>query len=189
MPMLHFVLATLVLLALATAHPQPCQASQGREDVPLQGVIEAATAVVLAVPATPSQRVDAIEIAPVGVRPDPEKYPPYLRIRQRWLVQEVLLGAPAMVGQVLEVDMAQWQMRLGVHGRYHVEGVRKIPIYREYSPSFPADRPPKGPARIVMLVGGPGTWQFAADNALESAHERPRIEAALRKAKAHRGAQ
>ncbi len=189
MPLHRHLLAAAVLLTLAAVEPASVQASQGREDMPLEVVLEASSAVVLAVPATPSQRVDAIDITPNGKHPDPEKYPPYKRHRQRWLVQEVLLGAPALVGQVLELDAAEWQMHLDVHRRYYVEGVNKIPIYREYSPSYPYDRPPKEPARIVMLMGGPGTWQFTADNSVESVRERPRVEAALRKIKARRSPQ
>lgn len=183
--LLHRVLPVLLTaLAVVIVSPTPAHASQAREEVDLQTVVQAATAVVLAVPATPSQRSEAIAITPPGKRPDPEKYPPYVRRWQRWRVQEVLAGPPTLAGQVLEVDEAHWQMQLNVHRRYYLEGVNKIPIYQAYSPSYRAGQPPGDPARIVMLAGKPGAWRMAADNALESPQQRPQVQAALRKAAA-----
>lgn len=183
--LLHRVaLALLTALATCALFAAPAEASQGREVVALQDVLAAASAVVLAVPATPAQRSEPVSITPAGKRADPVRYPPYLRSLQRWRVLEVVAGPPALAGQVLEVDAAQWQMRLEVHRRYYVEGVGKIPIYLEYSPSFRADGPPPTPARIVMLAGRPGAWQLAVDNALEAPQQLPRVRALLRKAPA-----
>lgn len=182
--LLHRVLVALwIVLIAASLDAAPAHASEGREEVTLQEVLARSSAVVLAEPATPSQRTVPVSITPPGERPNDVTFPPYQRHLQRWRVQKVLFGPPALADQVLEVDEAEWDMRLTVHRRYYVERVSKIPIYRGYSPSYRADRPPATPARIVMLRGGPEQWSLAADNALEAPDQQARVEEALRKAK------
>ncbi|MER2563378.1 MAG: hypothetical protein ABTQ32_21800 [Myxococcaceae bacterium] len=148
--------------------------SEHHDQIELKDLVTRSTVIAVVVPATPATVKSEIAIAPG------EKYPPYTRIRSRYVVKEVLHaeGTKLEPGKTIEVDPADFDTRLTVHKRYHLEGVRKIPIYTHYSPQ----KPPAQGSMIVFLAPAGDGWQYTANGAIEHLDTRKAIEALLKKA-------
>ncbi len=164
------VLSFAALAAAGQVHIDPAE---------LKELVREAEVVVVARPADPLTRKTTIDITPKGKKPDAEKYPPYVRVKTRWEVVEIV-RAPKDAGlaekKVLEVDDADFGSQLDLHRRYYVEGLSKSPIYRRYTPR---ESKPGEPRRILFLEVSNGEWRFAMDGAAESLEARKDVEAAL----------
>lgn len=152
--------------------------SERHDQIELKDLVSRSNVIVIVEPATPATVKTEIAIAPKGG--SIEKYPPYTRIRSRYVVKEVLhaQGTKLEPGKTIEVDAADFDTRLTVHKRYHLEGVRKIPIYAYYSPQKAAAEG----AMIVFLSGSSDSWEFTAAGAIEHLDTRKAVEALLKKA-------
>lgn len=151
--------------------------SEHHDQIELKDLVTRSNAILIVEPATPATVKTEIAIAPKGG--SREKYPPYTRIRTRYVVKEVLhsQGPKVDPGKTIEVDAADFDTRLTVHKRYYLEGVRKIPIYTYYSPQ----KEPAADAMIVFLSGSGDGWEFAAAGATEHLDTRKAVEALLKK--------
>lgn len=165
------VVTTAVLLTALEAFT-----SEHHDEIELKDLVARSNAIVIVEPATPATVKTEITIAPKGG--SREKYPPYTRIRSRYVVKEVLhsRGAKLEAGKTIEVDAADFDTRLTVHKRYYLEGLRKIPIYTYYSPQ----KEPAEGAAIVFLSGSSDGWEFAAAGATEHLDTRAAVEALLK---------
>lgn len=173
-------IATAVLLTSLEAFT-----SEHHDEIELKDLVSRSTVIAIVEPATPATVKTEISIAPKGG--SIAKYPPYTRVRTRYVVKEVLhaRGAKLEPGKTIEVDVADFDTRLTVHKRYYLEGVRKIPIYSYYSPQKPAA---DGAMIVFLSATGDGwsftsdSWEFAAAGAIEHLDTRKAVEALLKKA-------
>lgn len=152
--------------------------SEHHDQIELKDLVSRSNVIVIVEPASPPTVKTEIAIAPKGG--SIAKYPPYTRIRSRYVVKEVLLarGTKLEPGKTIEVDAADFDTRLTVHQRYYLEGLRKIPIYTYYSPQKEAAEG----AAIVFLSHSSDGWEFAAAGAIEHLDTRKAVEALLKKA-------
>lgn len=166
------VVTTAVLLTALEAFT-----SEHHDQIDLKDLIARSSVIAIVEPATPPTVKTEIAIAPKGG--STEKYPPYTRIRSRYVVKEVLHAQATKLeaGKTIQVDAADFDTRLTVHQRYYLEGVRKIPIYTYYSPQKPAA---EGAMIIFLSPSGDG-WEFAAAGAIEHLDTRKAVEALLKK--------
>lgn len=157
--------------------------SERHDHLSLEALLSRSTLVAIVEPASPPTKKTELPIGPTGGK---EKYPPYLRLQQRYVVKELLWSrdgrAPA-AGTTLEVDQADFGMRRNVHERYHVEGVRKIPIYSYYQPAAEADAGSSDRTIVFLRRAGDG-WEFAASGAIEPVSRRDQIAEQLAKREA-----
>jgi hypothetical protein len=170
---LNRVVLTAVLLTALEAFT-----SERHDQLDLAAVLARSSVVAIVERADPPTKKTEISIAPKGG--SSEKYPAYSRTRFRYVVKALLhqaVGQTVEVGQTLEVDEADFDTRLTVHTRYHLEGVRKIPIYSYYTPKKPGV---DGPIIIFIDRSGDG-WEFTASGAIEHLDTRAQVEALLKK--------
>jgi hypothetical protein len=146
--------------------------SERHREVPLARVVAASRLIVLAHPATPPFRTVSVDITPKGKSPG-DKAPPFEYRVQRWVVEELLTPSDAMKpGDTLEVSPADWEYRLTVHRKYHLEGVNKIGLYEVYR----ASPPPEGePRRLLFLEPEGKAWRFTYAGAVEAPSRRAEV--------------
>lgn len=163
-------LAVLFLGALWSAGAPGSEVFYRELDLP--AVVERANLVVMAERAQPFTTTSEISIVPEGRKPDADKYPPYSRVKTRWVVREVLKSrGPLAPGSVLEIDAAHWDSDLGGHRLYYVEGISESPIYTRYKGTV-TDAPAKA---ILFLSGREGALQFVVQGALEAVAKRDEV--------------
>lgn len=160
------------ILLLALLFGTEAHVSEGRRQVKLKEVVEAAEVIVLVKPAEPSTRKVSIPITAPGEDASKEK-PPFEYVVTRWVVEEVLAGSsPLEAGQTLEVNPADLSTRKTVHRKYHLEGVRKIPLYSVYSPP---EIPDSEKRRILFLEKSSDDWSLVYRGALEAPARKAKI--------------
>jgi hypothetical protein len=146
----------------------------------LVDMVDEASVVVVAKRAVPATTMEMIPIVPPGQKPEVEKYPPFSRVKSRWVVVETLKAARKISrGATLEIDGADWRRKLDLHRRYYVEGVSKSPIYRRYKGAKIENQD----QAILFLRESDESLIFVADNAMESIHKRDAIKRLLAKRK------
>jgi hypothetical protein len=166
---MHLRLALLLPLLVSLE----ASTSERHSEVPLEQVVADARLIVLARPAEPSFRLVRVDITPKGERPSPKR-PPYQYRVQRWVVEEVLTPSGTVKpGDTLEVSPADWETRLTVHRKYHLEGVNKIALYEVYRPSTPP--PQDEPRRLLFLHPEGKAWRSTYAGALEAPSLRARV--------------
>jgi hypothetical protein len=141
----------LALLALALTALE-ASTSEHHDQIELTALIQRSPLIAVVEPASPPTKKSEIAIAPKGS--SKEKYPPYERVQQRYVVKAVLkneAGTKLAPGATIEVDVGDFDTRLTVHRRYYLEGVRKFPIYSYYRPSEPPDAGAPQPGKIVSI--------------------------------------
>lgn len=164
--------------------------------VSLQQLIRSSELVIVARPAKPRELKEQIDVTPPGKEPSEEKYPPYFRVRRRYVVEEILYSksraesvippifgpvhpddTPAL-GEVMEVDAQCFQYELNIHRMWYVDEIRKGALTYVYD----AEKPPgkSSGSRLVFLEqrGGKG-WNFANDPGEEGIELRAKIEKLL----------
>jgi len=153
--------------------------TSGRQtEVPLATVVAASSLVVLARPASPPFRTVTVDITPKGKASGAEP-PPFEYRVQRWVVEELLTpSGEVKPGDTIEVSPADWQYRLTIHRKLHLEGVNKIGLYEVYRPS---SSPQDEPRRILFLEAEGRAWRFTYAGALEAPSRRAEVQKLLSK--------
>lgn len=153
--------------------------TSGRQtEVSLATVVAASRLVVLARPASPPFRMVTVDITPKGKAPG-AKAPPFEYRVQRWVVEELLTPSDEVKpGDTIEVSPADWQYRLTIHRKRHLEGVNKIGLYEVYHPS---SLPQGEPSRILFLEAEGQAWRFTYAGALEGPSRRAEVQKLLSK--------
>src|SRR5690349_8003589 len=82
------------------------------EQISLEEIVAGASLVVVARRADPATRETTISIVPKGAKPDPQKYPPFRRVKSRWVVEESMFDGRELLGKTIEVDGADWEDEL-----------------------------------------------------------------------------
>lgn len=167
----------LALLALALTALE-ASTSERHDQIELGDLVRQSSLIAVVEPANPPTKKTEIAIGPKGA--SKEKYPPFKRVQQRYVVKAVLkneAGKKLDVGATIEVDEGDFDTRLTVHRRYYLEGVRKIPIYTYYTPSPAPDAGTEG--SIVFVQRSGNGWEFAASGAIEHLSQRASIEELL----------
>lgn len=167
----------LALLALALTALE-ASTSERHDQIELSDLVRQSSLIAIVEPANPPTKKTEISIAPKGG--SKEKYPPYTRVQQRYVVKAVLkneAGKKLADGAIIEVDVGDFDTRLTVHRRYYLEGVRKIPIYSYYTPTPAPDAGAEG--SIVFVQRSGEGWEFTASGAIEHEGMRSTVEALL----------
>lgn len=149
-----------------------------RTEVPLATVVAASRLIVLARPASPPFRTVTVDITPKDKAPG-AKPPPFEYRVQRWVVEELLAPSDKVKpGDTIEVSPADWQYRLTIHRKWHLEGVNKIGLYEVYRSS---SSPEGEPRRILFLKADGQAWRFTYAGALEAPSRRVEVQKLLSK--------
>jgi hypothetical protein len=133
-------------------------------NISLSNVVERSNLVVLAEQATPRTTQEDISIVPSGEQPDPKKFPPFKRHKERFVVGEVYKGDIQLSGRTLEVDAANWGEDLELHRKYYVDHVGKSYTYESYNASKDAH---EAKQKILFLRENKGTYAFTVLFAFE----------------------
>jgi len=150
-------------------------ASAGIRTVPLAEVVRRADVIALVEPDPAGPRTVTIPIP--GKGPKGKKAPAFKRRDQRFKVIEVLSRrAGKRTPAAITVAPANWSTRLTVHRRYHLEGVRKIPIYYRMaggglgkaSPERDGAKP--GRSLVLLHRDRRAGFRFVVDGAAVSPH-------------------
>ena len=157
--------------------------------VPLERLVEFSQLVIVARPAEPPEIEEQIDITPPGSEPS-AAFPPFIRVRRRFVVEEILhpnsgklppLPGVTMArnvtpapGDVIEVDSATHDYDLGVHLKRYVENVNRITLHEMYDPEDPPANPSS--SRLVFLRRRDECWTFAFDPGEEGLGLRARVE-------------
>jgi len=146
--------------------------SERHDEVPLSQVVTASRLIVLARPAEPSFRKVSVDITPKGQEPSAQA-PAFEYRVQRWVVEALLTpSGEVKPGDTLEVSPADWEYRLTIHRKMHLEGVNKIGLYEVYRPSEP---PRDEPRRILFLEPEGSAWRFTYVGAMEAPSQRAQV--------------
>jgi hypothetical protein len=146
--------------------------SERHDEVPLSQAVTASHLIVLARPAEPAFRTVSVDITPKGQAPH-AKAPPFEYRVQRWVVEALLTSSNEVKpGDTLEVSPADWEYRLTIHRKMHLEGVNKIGLYAVYRPSAP---PKDEPRRILFLEPEGSAWRFTYVGAMEAPSQRAKV--------------
>jgi hypothetical protein len=150
------------------------------EAIALADMVEQASLVLVAKRAVPATMSEEISIVPPGKQPDPQKFPPFTRVKSRWVFVEALKSDRKITpGRTLEIDSAHWQTQLELQRRYYVEGVSKSPIYRRYKGAKV-----EGQAQVILFLREDDQGLlFVADRAMESMDKLGEIKRLLAKRK------
>jgi hypothetical protein len=139
--------------------------SERHDEIPLSQVVTASHLIVLARPAEPTFRKVSVDITPKGKAPR-AKAPPFEYRVQRWVVEALLTpSGKVKPGDTLEVSPADWEYRLTIHRKMHLEGINKIGLYEVYRPSA---APKDEPRRILFLEPEGSAWRFTYVGAMEA---------------------
>ena len=150
--------------------------------IALADMVDEASVVLIAKRAVPATTTEMISIVPPGKRPNPEKFPPFSRVKSRWVVVGILKSDKKIArGITLSIDGADWRGRLDLHRRYYVEGVSKSPIYRRYEGAKIEDQD-----QVVLFLteSDPGL-AFIADDAMAPMSKLDEIKGLLAKREAN----
>lgn len=164
------------LVVLLSTVALEAHTSEYNETMSLEQLVRQSDAIVVVTPAAPATEKHEEPI--VAAEKQSPAFPPFVRVTHRYLVREVLkTSEPLKPKQTLLVEVADVSTRREVHRRYHLEGVRKIPIYRSYQPRGTPDGGTG--ASIVFLNRSGGEWEFTASGALEPETMRAEITTLL----------
>lgn len=183
------VITVVAVIAVGTLLPSlEAHTSQTfLEPVTLAEVVRGSDLVVVVEPATPPTRTITIDVTPAGQAPDPVRWPPFHRVKERFVVTEVLRdrlrpgvtmpegSPPVQPGVVVEVDSANADSDLWLHKAYYVDGMGESPIYSSYRPVGTS----AVTARIVFLQRQPAGLCFAVLGASEYVEHRALVDDAL----------
>jgi hypothetical protein len=179
----HWLAACIAVLCCSEAHTSQVHL----EAITLAQLVERSDVVVVAEPAVPPSTTIAIDITPSGQVPDPKRWPPFSRVKERWRIIEVLRDAvrhnvpvtpgPALkAGMVVEVDSAVWGSDLWNHRSYYLEGMSESPIYDAFHDPTPTTKA----VRILCLQRQDEGLAFAVVGASVVVERRAEVVAALR---------
>ncbi|MCO4762534.1 MAG: hypothetical protein KC502_13570 [Myxococcales bacterium] len=173
--------ALAALLAILFV-PTLCAASGSVRYVTLKQVAQRTDAAVLVQFAEPKVRDVRIAMTPKGKKPEPKKWPDFVRQDRKLKVLRVLFarGGSGPKG-TLFVAPGDWRFMLSLHRMYHVENRRKIPIYHRFDGRKALKQlHRKGGKAIVLLQRDKKTgWRVAARFAFLMPSATKRVRAAL----------
>ena len=142
------------------------------DQITLEQLVQRSPTIVVAHVGEPPTQTTQLAIG----KPD-QKAPPFQRVQQRYVVDEVLRGAATLKGRTILVDEANFSEQLELHKRYYLEGTSKSPIYDRYAPR----RPARGPRSILFLRGNDDALAFSADGAIEDTSLTGAVKKAMRR--------
>ena len=154
------------------------------EEVGLDVLIEDSQLILIAHADDPFEEKVVHEITPNGVAPDPERYPPYHELRRRFVVDEVIVdrmkSSGVGVGSRITMTGADAESMIDLHRGYHVENLRKSPIYRSYR-AEPWVDPAKGKVLLFLRRDerGDRLLRLTIQGAIEGPEVKTRVQEAL----------
>lgn len=171
-------LTTLAVLAAGLLLTSEARATQVfYQSTSLEELTAQSTVIVLARRAVPPSVTESIPIAPKDEKPDPKKYPPFERVKSRFVILEIIAGEAAK-GATIEVDQAHWHQDLGAHRAYYVRHLGESPIFHRYQPSADLTKSDK---LILFLSDTSGSLQFTVEGAMEAEEKQGEVRRLLSK--------
>jgi hypothetical protein len=171
----------VILMGLVTTD---VLASSAVHYVTLDRALSRTDAAVLVTYAKPKLREVRIPITPRGQKANPAKWPDFVRRDYRFKTLKVIwLRSGKKPAKTLTVAPGNWQRRLIVHRKYHVEGVRKIPIYTRFDgyKALEALEAKNGKAIVLLRRNKTTGWQVSVESAFLLAKKKKTLLKALKR--------